>query len=66
MQPSENRNTVAVHARNKQTKTISKTTTSQPSILIFHLPPAAVLLSSVARLGALELPQLAGSFQVRG
>lgn len=37
-----------------------------PSILIFHLPPAEFLLSSVARLvlgGALELSQLAGSFQ---
>jgi len=35
-----------------------------PSILIFHLPPAEFLLSSVALLGALELSQLAGSFQV--
>ena len=33
-------------------------------MLIFHLPPAEFLLSSVALLGALELSQLAGSFQV--
>jgi hypothetical protein len=48
----------------KQTK---KPSHNRPaSILIFHLPPALaeVLLSSVALLGALELSQLAGSFQV--
>jgi hypothetical protein len=66
IQPSENTNTVAVHARNKQNQDKLETTTSQPSILIFHLPPAEVLLSSVARLGALELSQLTGSFQILG
>jgi hypothetical protein len=38
-------------------KKISKLQPRTPSILIFHLPPAEVLLSSVARLGALELSQ---------
>jgi hypothetical protein len=33
-------------------------------MLIFHLPPAEFLLSSVALLGAREDSQLAGSFQV--
>jgi hypothetical protein len=67
MQPSENRNTVAVQrpqqAKPRQSQKLQPRT---PSILIFHLPPAEVLLSSVARLGALELSQLAGPFQVRG
>lgn len=38
IQPSENRKTVAVHARNKQTKTISKL---QPRTIHTELPPPA-------------------------
>lgn len=55
-------NTIA-DAFNKQASK-SQSYSLAPSILIFHLPPAEFLLSSVALLGALELSQLAGSFQV--
>jgi hypothetical protein len=59
---------MAANKASKATRTIAKkqsqTHNLAPSILIFHLPPAEFLLSSVALLGALELSQLAGSFQV--
>jgi hypothetical protein len=67
IQPPENRNTVAVHARNKQNQDNLKNYNLAP--IHTDLPPPAraeVLLSRVARLGALGLSQLAGPFQVRG
>ena len=59
IQPSENRNTVAVHARNKQTNQDSLKNYNLATIHTDLPPPARaqVLLSSVARLGALELSQ---------